>query len=235
MPETVIVETGDGAMPVYLDEPAASGSTARVILMFPRSGMDGFPERIARWLRENGHPVACPDITYRCPAEMPIRDRKAHLQDDEIVRDIGATIAFLRARDRGARPLAIMGHCMGGRHALLGAGAFADFDGAAAYYSGDLMEGWGRTLSPFDLIGEIRCRVIGFFGGKDKNPSPSDVDRIEGELARHGITHRIHRYPAVGHAFQQNCDRSPEERAAADHSSAETLAFLQGLVATGRS
>lgn len=229
MPETVIVETGDGPMPVHLDEPAASGRGARVILMFPRSGMDGFPERIARWLCDNGHAVGCPDITYRCPAEMPIRDRKAHLKDEEIVRDIGATIAFLRARDPGGRPLAIMGHCMGGRHALLGAGAFADLDGAVAYYSGDLMEGWGRKLSPFDLIAEIRCPVVGFFGGKDKNPSPADVDRIEAALTRYGVTHRIHRYPDVGHAFQQNCDRSPEERAAADHSSTETLAFLRGL------
>lgn len=230
MARTGIAETPDGPMNVYLDEPNRPGQSARVILMFPRSGMDGFPQRIARWLAENGHPVACPDITHRCPIEMPIRDRKAHLKDEEIVRDIGALIRHLRARDGGRKvALAILGHCMGGRHAFLGASSFHEIDGAAVYYSGDMMEGWGREVSPFELLADINCPVVGFFGGKDKNPSPADVDRLEAKLKRHGVAHRFHRYPEVGHAFQQNCERSPEERKVADHSSAETLKFLRGL------
>lgn len=232
MARTGIVETPDGLMNVYLDEPERPGPGARVILMFPRSGMDGFPQRIANWLAQNGHPVACPDITYRCPADMPFRDRKAHLKDDEIVRDIGALIRYLGERSGTTVPLAIMGHCMGGRHAFLGASSFHEIGGAAVYYSGEMMEGWGRPTSPFELLSDIACPVAGFFGGKDKNPSPADVDRIEAKLQRHGISHRIHRYADVGHAFQQNCDRSPEERRAADHSSAETLKFLRSLKAS---
>lgn len=229
MARTIIVETPDGLMDVYFDEPEQPGPGARVILMFPRSGMDGFPQRIAHWLAENGHPVVCPDITYRCPADMPIRDRKAHLKDDEIVRDIGALIRDLREHGGAKVPLAIMGHCMGGRHALLGASAFHEISGAAAYYSGDMMKGWGRDVSPFDLLSEIRCPVIGFFGAKDKNPSPADVDRMEARLLHYGIVHRFHRYPQVAHAFQQNADRSAEERQVADHSAAETLRFLRSL------
>lgn len=232
---TVAVETDDGRMDVYLDEPAGGIKGARVVLMFPRSGMDGFPERVSRWLCSNGHGVAVPDITHRCPAEMPIRDRKEHLKDDEIVRDVRGLLTFLDRRDRGLRrPLAIMGHCMGGRHAMLGAGAVPDFDGAIVYYGGDMLEGWGRANSPFDLLTQMTCPLIGFFGGKDKNPSPADVDRLERRLVELGIRHALHRYPDVGHAFQQNADRSPEERRAADHSSEETLGFLTALVGSVR-
>lgn len=228
---SVLVQTRDGPMDVYLDEPSPGlGPRARVVLMFPRSGLDGFPQRVARWLAQNGHPVYVPDITHRCPADMPIRDRKAHLEDEEIVRDVGALVDWIDSRsDAEKRTLAIMGHCMGGRNSLLCASATGRFDGAIAFYSGDMMEGWGRELSPLDQLAALNCPVLGFFGGHDKNPSPADVDRIEATLTRLGVPHRIHRYADVGHAFQQNRDRSPQESRAAAHSDTEALAFLHGL------
>lgn len=231
---TVRVDTGDGLMDVYIEEPVGGIRGAQVVLMFPRSGMDGFPQRISAWLAANGHGVVIPDITYRCPEDMPIRDRKEHLKDDEIVHDVSSLLKFLERCDCGLRrPLAIMGHCMGGRHAMLGAGSFSEFEGAIVYYGGDMLEGWGRTISPFDLLPGAKCPLIGFFGGKDKNPSPADVDRLEHRLAELGIRHAIHRYPDVGHAFQQNADRSPEERRAASDSSERTLGFLTALVGSG--
>ena len=43
-----------------------------------------------------------------------------------------------------------------------------------------MMSRWGvGAATPFELIGQIRCPVYGFFGNLDVNPSPGDVDRFD--------------------------------------------------------
>jgi carboxymethylenebutenolidase len=77
------------------------------------------------------------------------------------------------------------------------------------------------------VIGQIRCPVYGFFGDLDKNPSPADVDRFEAELEGHGIQHIFHRYPKVGHGFQNAARaRNPEEIAAGDEAWSKMLALM---------
>jgi carboxymethylenebutenolidase len=224
------VSVDGSVMDVHVFEPAKREASPLILLMYPRSGLDGFPQRIAAAFAAEGFRVAVPEISHRQDPAIPIRDRKQFLKDEEIVRDMRATLAFLRP-GHGAF---IMGHCMGGRHAFLGASCIPEIDGAIPYYSADMFEPWGGTASPFDLLGNIRCPVIGFFGGKDRNPGPQDVDKIEAKLSASGVEHVFHRYPDVGHAFQQNAARSPEEQRAADDSTAKTIAFLQAVAARSR-
>ncbi|HET7679056.1 MAG TPA: dienelactone hydrolase family protein [Xanthobacteraceae bacterium] len=226
----------DGSfMDVHVFERSKTEAAPLIVLMFPRSGLEGFPQRIASALTGEAYRVAIPDITHRQDPAIPIRDRKQYLKDAEIVADMRATIEFFRSDAvRKSTGTFIMGHCMGGRHAFLGASCIPEIDGAIPYYSADMFEPWGGTASPFDLLGNIRCPVIGFFGGKDRNPGPEDVDKIEEKLSASGVEHVFHRYPDVGHAFQQNAARSPEERGAADDSTAKTIAFLQAVVARNR-
>ena len=171
--------------------------------------------------------MAVPEISHRQDPAIPIRDRKQYLKDEEIVRDMRATLELFDAPDG----VFITGHCMGGRHAFLGASCIPGIAGAMPYYSADMFEAWGGTTTPFDLLDGIKCPVMGFFGGKDKNPAPADVDRIAERLTAHHVEHVFHRYPDVGHAFQQNADRSPEERRAADDSTGKTVAFINAVVA----
>jgi dienelactone hydrolase len=110
--------------------------------------------------------------------------------------------------------------------ALLIAGSSASFCGAVVYYGGGLMRSWGEGAIAFERLRNIRCPIIGFFGNDDKNPSPEDVDQIDAELSRHGIEHAFHRYPAVGHGFQNPSRDSARERAAAEDAWTRTFAFL---------
>lgn len=235
MPTVERVSVDSSLMDVQVFERSKTDEAPLIVLMFPRSGLDGFPQRIASALAEEAYRVAIPDITHRLNPEISIRDRKQHLKDNEIIADICATLDFFRSDSR-PRPTAafIMGHCMGGRHAFLGASSIPEIKGAIAYYSADMFEAWGGSASPFDLLENIRCPVIGFFGAKDRNPSPEDVDKIEERLSANGIEHVFHRYPDVGHAFQQNAARSPEEQRAAADSSAKTIEFLRAVVARDR-
>jgi carboxymethylenebutenolidase len=235
MPRIERISVDGSLMDVQIFEPAQREAAPLIVLMYPRSGLDGFPQRIAAAFAAEGFRVAVPEISHRQNPEIPIRDRKQFLKDAEIVADIRASIEFFRS-DTVRKPtrVFIMGHCMGGRHAFLGASCIPEIAGAIAYYSADMFEAWGGATSPFDLLDRIRCPVIGFFGGKDRNPAPVDVDRIEERLSANGIEHVFHRYPDVGHAFQQNAARSPEEQRAAADSSAKTIEFLRAVVARAR-
>jgi carboxymethylenebutenolidase len=223
MPTIEHVAVDGSIMDLHVYEPTQREAAPLILLMYPRSGLDGFPQRIAAGFAAEGYRVAIPEISHRQDPQVPIRDRKQFLKDAEIVADMRAAIEFLRP----GNGVFIMGHCMGGRHAFLGASCIPGITGAIPYYSADMFEAWGGTASPYDLLDRISCPVIGFFGGKDRNPGPGDVDRIAEKLSRHGVKHVFHRYPDVGHAFQQNADRSPEERKAADDSTQKTIAFLK--------
>jgi carboxymethylenebutenolidase len=227
MPTVERVAVDGSLMDVHLYEPAGRPSAPLILLMYPRSGLDGFPQRIAAGFAAEGFRVAIPDISHRQNPEVPIRDRKQFLKDTEIVADMRTAIAFLGS----GNGVFILGHCMGGRHAFLGASCIPEITGAIPYYSADMFEAWGGTASPYDLLDKIRCPVIGFFGGKDRNPGPPDVDRIADRLSAHHVKYAFHRYPHVGHAFQQNAERSLEERKAADDSTRKTIAFLNAITA----
>src|SRR5258708_32143208 len=162
---------------------------------------------------------------------MALAERKNLLKDSEVVADIAATVADLRARpDVAADRIVLLGHCMGGRMALLGAGSLPQFCGLVVYYGGSVNRSWGNEgPTPFERLRNIACPVIGFFGDKDTHPSPQDVDQIDAELGRHGIPHQFHRYPDVGHGFQNPAHDTPQERAAAEDAWGKTVAFLRKI------
>ena len=51
--------------------------------------------------------------------------------------------------------------------------------------------------------------------------------KIDAELSRHGIEHDFHRYPGVGHGFQNPARDTARERAAAEDAWTKTFAFLR--------
>jgi carboxymethylenebutenolidase len=198
--------------------------------MHHRGGIDSFTRYAADRLAARGYLVAAPDLYHRCPDTVPLADRKALLKDTEIVADVESAVAQLHARADVARNrIVIMGHCMGGRMALLTTGSMRAFCGAVIFYGGSVAKSWGEGETPFQRLRNITCPVIGFFGNEDRHPSPADVDAIDAELASHGIPHEFHRYPGVGHGFQNPAHDTPLERAAAEDAWTRTFAFLKSV------
>jgi carboxymethylenebutenolidase len=219
-------------MDIYLDGPARNVPGPTIVLMYHRGGIDDFTKRVAGKLAASGYLVAVPDVSHRVVRDIPMSDRKKFLKDSEVVADIRAAVDYLRGRpDVDTDKLVLMGHCMGGRMALLGAGVLPEFKGVVVYYGGGVHLSWGdETKTPFDTLRDVRAPVVGFFGNLDKNPSPEQVDLIDAELTRHGVSHSFHRYDDAGHGFQNRMPGTAGEQAAATDSWEQTFAFLKATV-----
>lgn len=225
--ETIVV--GGSPMDVLYDGPADSKARPGILLMYHRGGFDDFTALVVKTLVDAGYRVAVPDVSHRTSRDVPMKDRKQYFKDAEVIADMKAGYEFLKARPEVlGGSITLMGHCMGGRMAFLGGGAIPGFSALVVFYGGGVLLPWGEgPQTPFDLLKNIRCPVIGFSGGQDTNPSPEHMRQISAELKKHGVKHDFHLYPDVGHGFQNPAHGSPEEQAAAKDSWEKVLKYLK--------
>jgi carboxymethylenebutenolidase len=232
--ETIDLQVAGRSMDVHIAIPEGPEPHPAVLLMFHRGGLDACTAHYFKELPKAGYLTIVPNFYHHCPKDVPLHECKKFLKDTEVTSEIAAAADYALGRpdiDRGR--FFIMGHCMGGRLAFLGASTKPVFTAAVAYYGGGMMTHWGEGApTPFELIGNIRCPVYGFFGNLDTNPSPADVDRIEAELKGHGIPYRFHRYENVGHGFQnpaRDQGRNADELAAAAEAWAKMLTLMRAV------
>jgi carboxymethylenebutenolidase len=208
-----VPEEGKGPFPVML-------------LMYHRNGFDKFTLNRIEMLAAEGFLTIAPDIFYTAPTDA--EDRKDFITDAGTVAAIKAANAYAEKHPQAAKgKTVIIGHCMGGRVCLLGASNLPNVKAAAVFYSGGMFVPWGEGPAPTEGLGNIRCPVIGFFGNLDKNPSPEDVNKIDAILTQHKVPHVFHRYPEVGHGFQQAAFRGDAvAQPASDDAWARMKAFV---------
>ena len=228
--------TVDGSpMWTYAAAPDGAGPRPGVVVIQHISGVDSFITSVCDRLALEGYAAVSPNLYHRqeerCSLEdllalrrddprwdeivMPLRGRIA---DDEVVRDVNAAIAHMRAAmDVGDRPVGVTGFCMGGRMSYLMATRSASVRAAACFYPGNIFESNGGGPSPFAASDRITTHVAGFFGNDDANPTPADVARIDVELVRLGVEHSFYCYDGTGHGFMNpDSARSYREASARD-------------------
>jgi carboxymethylenebutenolidase len=229
--ETVSLDIHGQTMDMLIDKPAGEGPHPTVLLMFHRGGFDDFTKGRIEALCDGGYLVCAPNFYHRCSDEYDRDDCKQFLKDSEVIAEIQAAADYLRARpDADSDRLFILGHCMGGRMAMMGAAKVPVFRGCVVFYGGGLFVSWGdEGATPYEWIGDIPCPIIGFYGNKDVNPSHDDVNKIDACLTEAGVNHTFHRYPDVGHGFQNPAHDAPETRAASTDAWGKALDFLTNV------
>lgn len=200
-----VVETSDGPMATYICTPEGRQPRPAVLVIQGQAGLNTAEMQYAEHLAEAGYVGVAPDLFHRGPAVFS-RDeqqqRRRAMNDPQVLGDVGAVFQYLEGQTyvQAGQPLGILGFCMGGRVAYLVAGSCENVGAAAVFYGGGIFAG-EEGPAPIDLTPNIRCPVIIFDGEKDERPSPADVARLAGELARHEVIHEAHVYPDVGHGF----------------------------------
>ena len=129
---------------------------------------------------------------------------------------IADTADYMRNRFDKTRgmPVASVGFCMGGALSAVLATRDPLHAGSVVFY--------GRP--PRQDIENIRCPILGFYGGEDPNIT-NLVPAFEAEMRRHGKTFESVEYPDARHAFFNDTNPTYHVGCARD-AFARTLAFL---------
>lgn len=213
-------------MRIYMGVPDKPGAHPGIVIAQHAGGVDAQIQDGVHRLHREGYVVAAPELFHRQGADVDPSKRTSLLKDNEIIADINATIAHLKAMRMTVAPLGIVGFCMGGRVSFLMAGVQPEFKAVVAFYGGNTMRALGDGPSPFERLSNVTAPIQAFFGAEDANPSPADMQKLDAELTKHKKWHEFHQYQDAGHAFQNFISPERYRERAARASWTEMLAFF---------
>lgn len=207
----------DSPMEVLVFAPEGDGPHPAIVvaqhLPVAHAGLetDPFTLDVGQKLADEGFVAVVPFLFHWWPPEDDMMDKAKAWRDDWNVADLDATFAFAAALpDVDGDNIGVAGHCWGGRIAWMAAASNDRYKAAAMFYGGRIQLGLGPDAEPaISLAGQIACPLLGVFGNDDHNPSPEDVDEIDGALTTARVEHEFHRFDGAGHGFQDfsNPDR----------------------------
>jgi carboxymethylenebutenolidase len=216
----------------FAESPEASGPG---ILIFPDvRGLYPFYIELAERFAQAGHDAIAFDYFGRTAGLGPRDDDFEYMPHvmkitpAGVQADAGAALAALRERT-GARAAVSVGFCFGGMHSLLaGTSPQIALDGVVAFYGG--LDGSRYGIEgPLERAAEIRCPVLGLYGGADQSIPVEHVREFEARLTEAGIPNEIVIYPGAPHSF---FDRSFEQHADASADAwRRVLGFIQRIEA----
>ncbi|MCH8974474.1 MAG: dienelactone hydrolase family protein, partial [Chloroflexi bacterium] len=173
----------------------------------------------------HGYAAICPNLHHRMgpgtPEENSERIRESGGQVDAlVVGDVEGALDFLRSSASTGK-VGVIGFCSGGRVTLMVAAKIPSLDAAVNCWGGNVIPAPERInanqpVPVFEMLPDVSCPVLGFFGNDDGNPDPEQVNKIEAELKKHGKTYDFHRYDGAGHAFFRWEAKSHRPEQAAD-------------------
>ncbi len=175
-----------------------------------------------------GYLSIVPQVFHRQPADRPRGEKRAYMDDNEVMDDLTVARDYLSDRDDVASDrMGVLGHCTGGRMAILAASRDGHYKAAIDFWGGGVNAPWGDGMpAPLANVGDIQCPIAGFFGNEDASPSPDDVDELENGLEKNGKHFEFHRYDGAGHAFQNFANPERYREAISEDAWGKAIAFL---------
>jgi carboxymethylenebutenolidase len=199
------IQAPDGAaFGAYLALPAAPSPAPGVVILPPIFGVDRQMRDLADRCAQHGYVATALNQFWRDPSPQtfertpedrpPAVARAARVDVEQLVDDLGAAIAALRARPECDGTIAVMGYCFGGRYAFLAA-ARLDVAAAATFHGTQIelsLEDASRLAAPLTM----------HFGGDDPLTPPEQIAAIRAAVA-HRDDAEIVVYPGAVHNFSQ--------------------------------
>ncbi|MEH6678823.1 dienelactone hydrolase family protein [Phenylobacterium sp.] len=240
--ETVQISPPDTQIPAYLARPAGAGPYPVVIVVSEIFGVHEYIRDVCRRLAQLGYVAMAPDFFARAgdPSGLTdyaeIRKIVATATDDQVMGDLSAAMAFLKAQDYAqADTAAITGFCWGGNIVWQACQRLNLFKAGVAWY-GRLARPADAPADerqwPVDMAEALSAPVLGLYAGQDQGIPLSDVEKMRSALAAAGKTDsEIIVYPDSQHGFHADY-RSAYDAAAAKDGWARMLAhFAEHAVA----
>jgi len=209
----------DGHLPAYYARPAKGTHFPIVLVNEEIFGVHEHIADICRRLAKIGYLAVATeqyariaDLEKMTDASKIFNEVILKKPDDEYLSDLDATAVWAEHNKGDPARLGITGFCWGGRLVWLYAAHNPHLRAAVAWY------GPIRTpTSPIqphtvlDVASEIKCPLLGMYGGKDTSIAVADVREAEAKAKAAGKTVEIVIYPDAPHGF--NADYRPSYRA----------------------
>lgn len=221
--ETITIPSGDTEILAYLAAPSRPGQFGAVVVIQEVFGVNSHIREVAERIAGAGYVAIAPHIYHRQAPGFEVgyteedlalgRTYKQGTKAEELLADVRGAIAYLYSQENVIPSgVGCIGFCFGGHVAYLAA-TLPEVKATASFYGAGIATmtpgGGAPTLS---RTPEIKGTLYGFFGENDALIPAQEVDQIEAALSKHGVPHKIFRYPGADHGFfcDQRSSYNPE-------------------------
>lgn len=224
----------------YLAAPD-DGARPGVVMLHDVWGLSEHTRDLARRLAGDGFGVLAVDL-YRRRDSVRIENPgewMRSLSDPEILGDVQSAADFLAGFGCTAgQKIGVAGFCMGGMYALMaacsctGLSASVPFYGLLSHRHGILYSEAGldpalKPHEPLEVVGDLACPLLAFFGDQDEFVPRSDIEQLEFRLKQTSQTAEVVVYPGAGHAFMNDTRPDAYRPEAAADAWARMVEFLR--------
>lgn len=203
-------DPGHPATVGYLAVPEGEGPFPALIIIHEWNGLVERVREVADALAAEGYVTLAADLYSGRIGTNP-EENMALVQEtrgamDDVIANLDAATAFLKARADVSGKVGAMGWCFGGGIALSFGLDGADHDATAIFY--------GALVDDPAVLAGMDHEVYGTFARLDQGPSPEQVGRFEAALRAAGIPNDLHIYDAVNHGFWLRIEEDAAARTA---------------------
>jgi len=224
----------DGPMRLYEARPdgepgPGGGARGAVVVIQEAFGVNEHIEDVTRRFADAGYHAVAPELFHRAGGGTAPYDDFSKvlpmfegLDDDALLRDVGASLGHLHSVGWADGQVGIVGFCMGGRVSML-ASLRRPFGAGVGFYGGGIVTGRFPQFPPLiDEVPTLTVPWLGLFGDLDGGIPIDDVEQLRATLDLLEVDTEIVRYPDADHGF--HCDaRGSYNPAAARDGWARTL------------
>ena len=201
------------ALPAYVARPAGEGPYPVVLVVSEIFGVHEYIRDICRRLAKAGYAAIAPAFFVRVEDPAPLSDMGriseivAAAGYEQVMGDISATLDWASQQLwADGDKVGITGFCWGGKVVWQACARFANLDAGVAWYGHLAPSSPERAAAgapwPVDLADDLKCPVIGNYGGQDRGIPQTAVEAMRAALARAGQTESgIKVYPDAPHGF----------------------------------
>ncbi|HEX3699595.1 MAG TPA: dienelactone hydrolase family protein [Phenylobacterium sp.] len=227
----VEVQAADRKIPAYIARPAAGGRHPTVFVNCEVFGLHEWVKDICRRLAKAGYVALAPDLFVRAGDPSKTTDMKVVMDivratpEAQVLGDTTASLKYLKAQPfTDMKRLGATGFCWGGGATWRDCETFGEFKAGVAWY-GPLKPGPYPRTAPLEAVKDLKCPVLGLYGGQDKGISQADVEAMRAAAKAAGKQVEIIVYPDAQHGFLADY-RPSYNQAASEDGWKKMLAFF---------
>ena len=229
----------DNRMNGFLGTPAGAGKKPVVIHLHERYGIVEHTTDLGQKFVDAGYVTIVPDFFSRFTGDreaLARGDDRCDLSDEEVLVDLDAVVAYLRALpEADMTKIAMSGVCQTGRQPILAAAKRNLLSAAVVLYGAVYDADWKshpmRPESIEKLLQEISCPLTAVFGELDNLIHRDNIVRMFSVLAQAKKSFDIRIYPGAPHGFLNNTMPGRYRQAQSDAAWNQITSFLKSAFA----